>query len=287
MKKKIDNKPYTYVAYYRGIPVYVGKGTGDRFKHTNSGQSNNELLNEFYFRRLFLNDMPLIVHKVAKYSGDYLALEAEKELISKYLPYCNKCIGREGEDKYEFKSRLSSLCFDKGFTQPEKILSKFDFRFLFTPKGLYCKSVYLHERSPFEYAFNRYHIRLKREFFKEFPEYALHFVDVPETFHSQSVSSSGYGFFFKEFIEVGGNPFSTLGVNSKWIDVAYKVGGFNSYYIGESRKKPKYKLDIERHTYKNFIHDAHVLDYSSEVWNMQRMYHNKWDYERDVSLLYF
>lgn len=40
-------KYYNYVSFYRGIPVYVGKGSGDRWKHTLYGQSSSEMLNDF------------------------------------------------------------------------------------------------------------------------------------------------------------------------------------------------------------------------------------------------
>lgn len=286
MKKK-DTKPYTYVAYYRGIPVYVGKGTGDRLEHTNSGKSNNELLNEFYFRRMFLGDMPLVVHKVSKYTYDYLALSAEKDLIERYLPYCNKCAGREHSVDYEFKGKLSRLCFDKGYTQPEQLMSKFDFRFLFTPKGLYCKGVYLDKRSPFEYAFNKYHIRLKKEFLIHFPEFSLQFVDMVDDFHSQIVSNCGYGFFFKKFIEQGGNPFDSLSASDEWLEATYRKGGFNSYYIPESKFKPKYKLDYDRYKYMKYNCDSHVDRFYVSQEDYSKAYRNQWSYRNEKPLINF
>lgn len=265
--------------------MYVGKGTGDRMKHTNSGQSNNELLNEFYFRRLFLGDMSLVVHKVAKFSGSGEALEAEKLLINKYLPYCNKCSGREHDNEYDFKTKLAGVCFSQGFKQPEWLQSKFDFRFLFTPKGLFCKGVKLHERSPFEYAFNKFHVRLKKEAYRHFPEYSLQFVDVPESFSSHTVSSIGYGLYYKEFIERGGNPFSSLGVETSWIENAYKVGGFNNYLLPESKKKiKKLKLDMERHNYMNFDQSSHLIIYYRKTEDYVSMFRNDWNYKTDVYL---
>ena len=44
------NKYYNYVSFYRGIPVYVGKGLDKRWEHTVNGQSGSELINDFYFR---------------------------------------------------------------------------------------------------------------------------------------------------------------------------------------------------------------------------------------------
>jgi len=41
-----NKKFYTYMSYYRGIPVYVGKGSDKRWKHTISGASGSELLND-------------------------------------------------------------------------------------------------------------------------------------------------------------------------------------------------------------------------------------------------
>ena len=284
--KKIDTKPYTYVAYYRGIPVYIGKGTGDRLMHTNSGKSTNELLNEFHFRRMFLDDMPLIVHKVSKHRSDTDALAHEKTLIEKYLPYCNKCAGREHEDSYKFRGKLMQLCFDLGYSQPEKLDSKFDFRFLMTPKGLYCKGVYLGKRSPFEYAFNKYHIRLKQNLLVNFPEYSLQFAGVPEDFHSNLASSTGYGFFYKKFIETGGNPFDYLGVSDDWIENAYNIGGFNKYFLPESKYKIKYTLDIEKHKYSKYGLDSHVLNYYRSINDYQKAYHNQLEYKHEKSLVY-
>ena len=36
-----NRKYYNYVSFYRGIVVYVGKGVGDRWKHTYGGTSNS------------------------------------------------------------------------------------------------------------------------------------------------------------------------------------------------------------------------------------------------------
>ena len=34
-----EKEYYNYIAFYRGIPVYVGKGKGSRWFHTLSGKS--------------------------------------------------------------------------------------------------------------------------------------------------------------------------------------------------------------------------------------------------------
>ena len=288
MRKKVDNKPYTYVAYYRGIPVYIGKGTGDRLNHTNSGQSNNELLNEFYFRARFLDDMPLVVHKVKRHICDFDALAHEKELISKYLPYCNKCSGRSHNSDYIFKGKLSKVCFENGYSQPEVLESKFDFRFLFTPKGLWCKSVKLSDKSPFEYAFNKYHIKIKDEILVHFKEFCLQFADLRYSEYLHNADDFGYAVVTKEHFERGGLLFGDLGFDKDWCVDAFKVGGFNNYHLAESTKKPKNeKLDLERHDYSNsVIHESHV---NKHYWNtnqVHKIYRCAWDrdYKREIRL---
>ena len=40
---------YVYIAYVKGVPVYVGKGRGRRYLHCSSGKSSCLLLNKDYF----------------------------------------------------------------------------------------------------------------------------------------------------------------------------------------------------------------------------------------------
>ena len=173
-------KFYTYMSYYRGIPVYVGKGSDKRWKHTISGASGSELLNEFYFRHKFFNDMPLETYMVGWYKDSVTATKAEKKLINKYLPLCNKCSGRTHSVNWDMLDKIGDYCTSMSFDSPEHLESKFDFRLLFTPKGLLCKSVKLSENSPFEYGDQEYFIKIKKDFYICFPEYALQYINMTE-----------------------------------------------------------------------------------------------------------
>lgn len=48
-KNKVNEGYYLYVCYYNGVPVYVGKGKGDRWIHCLSGKSSNAKINQLYF----------------------------------------------------------------------------------------------------------------------------------------------------------------------------------------------------------------------------------------------
>jgi hypothetical protein len=64
---------YNYISFYRGIPVYIGKGKGERLSHTVSGRSENNSINEFYFRCKLLGDMPLDTYKIKNFNKEDLA----------------------------------------------------------------------------------------------------------------------------------------------------------------------------------------------------------------------
>lgn len=260
--------PYTYISYYRGLPVYVGKGNGKRKKHTLCGKSNNELLNEFYFRHKFFGDMLLDTYIVKEHKTDAEALEHEKKLIDKYLPFCNKCSGRYHEDEYPFKQKLEALCDKMGYSQPEVLESKFDFRFLFTPKGLLCRYITLSDNSPFEKANTNYHVRLKKEFYTYFPEYALQYagivdlvtVDALEYFHTAVV--------YAREIEMGVNPFEYLGVNILWAKEAYLCGSFD--FVKE-RAGFFREIEMERFNYNLYKADHHVTSYKEELKRLEKL----------------
>lgn len=177
-KRDDGNKDYyVYNVFYRGILVYVGKGTGKRWKHVAYGRSNSELINDFYFRNKYLNDMNLDIRIHKYFSTDLQAKEEEKKQINKHKPFCNKVAGREHSEKYTFKGKLEEVAKEEGYDVPEVLWSKFDFSFLFTPKGLLCKKVHLSKNSIFEYTGEEYHIRIKSQVFKYFPEYLLRFLN--------------------------------------------------------------------------------------------------------------
>ena len=88
-----NRKYYNYVSFYRGIVVYVGKGVGDRWKHTYGGTSNNVSINDFHFRYKYFNDMPLETKIVKTFTSEEEAFKNESVLINRYLPLCNMCAG--------------------------------------------------------------------------------------------------------------------------------------------------------------------------------------------------
>lgn len=45
----MSNVYYVYILYHRGVPVYVGMGKNDRWKHGNSGKSHVYELNRVHF----------------------------------------------------------------------------------------------------------------------------------------------------------------------------------------------------------------------------------------------
>lgn len=85
----MENKYYVYVARYRGIIVYVGHGCGDRINHVSSGTSSSRQLNELYFRKVHLNDEPVICEKVNTNLTKQKAIKIEEALIRKHNPLCN------------------------------------------------------------------------------------------------------------------------------------------------------------------------------------------------------
>lgn len=174
---KEDNEYYNYIAFYRGIPVYIGKGKGGRSKHTQWGASGSREVNEFYFRSKLLGDMPLDTYVVKKFSSEKSAYKNEAKLIKKYLPYCNKSAKFDYTDEYSFRDKLHEVSKIRGFSEPEILISTLDFRFLFTPKGLLCKKAELSDNSPFEYTGEENHIRIKKSLYIEFPEFGLQFCD--------------------------------------------------------------------------------------------------------------
>lgn len=221
---------YVYLAFYRGILVYVGKGTGKRWKHLIKGQSGSELINDFYFRNKYLNDFHLSTHIYGRYKTEKEALKFEKLLIEKYKPYCNKCSGREHETiPNEISEKLSAICEKLGYSQPENLYSKFDYRFLFTPKGLLCQSVKLADSSPFEYTEEDYHIRIKPVFHKFFQEYGLQFLKYSDGVDGEFLAFSTTRGFFRHLTLIGRNLFEENGFDIGWSRDAFFNKSFNYY----------------------------------------------------------
>lgn len=87
------SKYYVYAAYgLDGELLYVGKGSGERYKHCNSGTSSNKNLNRYYFNN---GEGDCITTKVVKYfHTDEEALQYEKHLIETEKPMFNNEVER-------------------------------------------------------------------------------------------------------------------------------------------------------------------------------------------------
>lgn len=268
-----ENKYYNYVSFYRGIPVYVGKGVDKRWVHTINGQSGSELINDFYFRAKYLNDMPLDTYIVKRFKTDDQALKGERALINKYLPYCNKCSGRFHETGNVIFDKIVDVSKRLDFDKPEDLYSKFDFRFLFTPKGLLCKNVTLSKNSPFEYAREEYHIRVKKELFPFFPENLLQFMkNDPSLWGTLLTSIHTKPLYFSENTIERGVLFDGLNVSVEWKIDALITGSFD---FAEEFGFTFDNYDIGKLRYKMHLMDNHVKDYLNHQKRIVRELQNK------------
>ena len=261
-----EKEYYNYVAFYRGIPVYVGKGKGDRWFHTVSGQSKSELINDFYFRSKYLKDMPLDTYKVAYFTTDKQASRNERKLIGEYLPYCNKCAGRDWTSEYSFSYKLYIVSKNLGFSAPEQLQSKFDFRFLFTPKGLLCRTIELSETSPFERAEEDYHIRVKKKLFIHFPEYALQFANfVPEMVNLNMLDMGGSKRKVINDVERCRDVFSHVTDDMDWILGALNGGSLD---FAENFGFNKNGFNHVNHCYFKTNQSSHVEAYKKHQYEV-------------------
>lgn len=263
-----EKEYYNYIAFYRGIPVYVGKGKGSRWFHTLSGKSGSELINDFYFRNKYLLDMPLDTYKVAYFKTNEQATRNERRLIDKYLPYCNKCSGRGWEHDYYFSDKLKEVALNLGFSEPEKLSSKFDFRFLFTPKGLLCTRVELADTSPFERAEEPYHIRVKSDLFIHFPEFALQFAKfIPEIVELNMYDLGRSKRKIINDVERCNGVFSHVTDDDEWIIEAVNSG---SLEFAEEFGYTYDGIDFVKRCYFKTIADAHVEAYNQHMKEIKK-----------------
>lgn len=68
---------YVYIVYVEGVPVYVGKGKGDRYKHPVSGTSSCLELNRDFFMGKYIE-----VRFLSKYKTEEQALKQEEFWIA-------------------------------------------------------------------------------------------------------------------------------------------------------------------------------------------------------------
>ena len=75
---------YVYIARIDGEIVYIGKGTGNRFEHVNSGVSHNYFLNKSHFSGVVAD---IEIYQKFELESDALSLEAS--LIALHKPKWN------------------------------------------------------------------------------------------------------------------------------------------------------------------------------------------------------
>lgn len=107
----VDGMYYVYTAEYDGEIVYVGKGKGDRYKHTYSGISSSRYLNMLYFSG---ERVAVAIHKDNLTSEDAYALE--QELIQTHQPLGNTI----NKGRYWLSP---DYCIEKHFKLPRKTRS--------------------------------------------------------------------------------------------------------------------------------------------------------------------
>lgn len=76
-----EKEYYVYTWYYKGVPVYVGKGKGNRWKHGKSGCSHVRGLNEIYFKG---DRSKLLCKFETKSVTNEVAISIENKLTSAY-----------------------------------------------------------------------------------------------------------------------------------------------------------------------------------------------------------
>lgn len=242
---KDDKEFYVYNVFYRGILVYIGKGRGKRWKHVVHGRSNSEIINDFYFRNKYLGDMNLDIRIFSYYRTDLQAKKEEKKQIKKFKPFCNKVAGRVHNNEYEFKNKLRKVSENDRDCDLEELWSKFDFSFLFTPKGLLCQNVHLSPNSVFEYTGQKYYIRIKEEYYKYFPEYLLRFLNFDST-----ADAEYWNFFGVRNSYIHGLERGVYGL-TKYGDLGWHIEAINSEFFKYTRYDfREFDIDLYNKTLK-------------------------------------
>lgn len=264
----VEKEYYNYISFYRGIPVYVGKGKGCRSSHTLCGRSENQDINDFHFRWKYFNDIPLETVKVAWFSSEQDAYANEAKLIKKYKPYCNASSKQEC-DLYPFKDKLKSVSSTLGFNTPEDLFSKYDFKFLFTPKGLLCHKIALDENSPFERVGTTGYIKVRSSFYTHFPEFAYLFMENAKDTNYTHLTLGATNWYFNKF-EIGCNLLSSVSTDKEWLLEA--LNG-ESYQYLKHFKVARNVFNEEKFSYNFNLKDSHVLVYKEllRLSNMRKL----------------
>ncbi len=131
---------YVYASFYRDVLVYVGKGKGSRLNHTTGGESSNKILNEFYFRNVYLNDFPLETRKLQHFYYEKDALDYEKSLIMKNQPVGNRdnSLWTESGMSMYLTKKLRKLLSNETL-ESKLLVSRYNEELIYTPFGLPCK----------------------------------------------------------------------------------------------------------------------------------------------------
>lgn len=97
LNKLRGNCYYVYIVFVDGKPKYVGKGTGDRYKHAVSGASSVPELNRDFFNdmhievRILYGNRTLTEEKAFRYEKDVIgSLMGIFEIYNKTLPKENE-----------------------------------------------------------------------------------------------------------------------------------------------------------------------------------------------------
>ena len=103
---------YVYQLNYRGAPLYVGYGRGDRINHVLSGVSHNKALNTFV--AFGFNEKEISLEKVLSNLTDKQARNIESALIDNLKPLFNIKGGNSSALKV-----AEYLCVHKHFRQDQ------------------------------------------------------------------------------------------------------------------------------------------------------------------------
>lgn len=121
LNKLQGNCYYVYIVFVNGEPKYVGKGTGDRYKHAVSGASSVPELNRDFFKDCHIEVMILYGDRTM---SEEKALQEEKNVIGSLhgiFEIYNKLIPEDGEWSYmdcDFRDYSKTVICNKDYKYP-------------------------------------------------------------------------------------------------------------------------------------------------------------------------